>query len=158
MRPHLLRILVAASVLSLSACGGAGDPQVSEGGAVQDTPTPAAGGAPARATATASPGNAGDASMPGPADAAAVGTGTAAGPAGQDLPSHERYPAAQQTCVARVAELSGTPAAELVVTGTARTEAGVEVRVQRQELRSAWTCQTDAQGQKVLGVQDGRAS
>lgn len=158
MRPHhLLRILVAASVLSLAACGGAGDPQVSEGGAVQDTPTPAAV-APAGATATASPGNAGDASMPGPVDAAVVGAGTAAGPAGQDLPSHERYPAAQQTCVARVAELSGTPAAELVVTGTARTEAGVEVRVQRQELRSAWTCQTDAQGQKVLGVQDGRAS
>lgn len=133
------RILAAAVVaaLSLSACGNGAGPDATQGGTLQDAPTDAAVAA---------------------RNAAAAGEVANGGGAGAEAghTALDRYPDAQRTCLEEVANLSGTPAAELVVTGTARTQTGVEVRVQRQELRSAWTCQTDAQGGTVLGVQDGR--
>ncbi|TWH10940.1 MULTISPECIES: hypothetical protein [Pseudoxanthomonas] len=167
------RILAAALVatLCLCACDRDAGPGTTQGGTLQDSPTDtaaAAGNAAdppmADTPGTGAPtgmdtgGNAmDDGGTAGAASPAAAGAGAGAGTeAGQS--ALDRYPAAQRACVEEVARVSGTPAAELVVTGTARTQAGVEVRVQRQELRSAWTCQTDAQGGTVLGVQDGRAS
>src|SRR5690606_12453232 len=162
---HMTRpmILVAsmAAALSLAACGRDAGPETTDGGTIQAAHTvpaaPATASADSSGMPTAGAGAAGAASADAGSASASASAGSGSG-SGDGVASPDRYPAAQRTCLAEVARLSSTPENELVVTGTARTQAGVEVRVQRQELRSAWTCQTDAQGETLLGVQDGRAA
>ena len=157
MQRHLILALAGAVSLALSACGGDTGPEVTQGGTVQTTPTDGSTGGATDSTGAGGGASAGGGANNGAGNQAAGTTGTTgAAAAAASEASHDRYPAAQRTCLDEVARVSGSPAAELVVTGTARTQSGVEVRVQRQELSSAWTCQTDAQGGTVLGVQDGR--
>ncbi|ADV28523.1 hypothetical protein Psesu_2695 [Pseudoxanthomonas suwonensis 11-1] len=161
-RPMILVASMAAA-FSLAACGRDAGPETTDGGTIQAAHTvpaaPATASADSSGMPTAGAGAAGAASADaGSASASASAAASAGSGSGDGVASPDRYPAAQRTCVAEVARLSSTPENELVVTGTARTQAGVEVRVQRQELRSAWTCQTDAQGETLLGVQDGRAA
>lgn len=154
-RPMILVASMAAA-LSLAACGRDAGPETTDGGTIQAAHTVPA--APATASADSSGMPTAGAGAAGAASASASAAASAGSGSGDGVASPDRYPAAQRTCLAEVARLSSTPENELVVTGTARTQAGVEVRVQRQELRSAWTCQTDAQGETLLGVQDGRAA
>jgi len=171
MQRNLILALAVSGALALSACGRDGGPDTSEGGIIQEHPTDgAAAGTPQQGTGdtgTAGSGDAGTtgtgvaatgAGSTGAADTSAVAGGSAQGAADAGVPAPQQHPEARRTCLEEVARASGTPVSELVVTGTQRTDAGVDVRVQRQELSSAWRCQTDAQGTTVLGVQDGGAA